>query len=118
MNIGKIARAALAFFAMPAASSWAADAANGKKHFDNDGCWQCHGYGGQGALLTGPQISRTKLTFDQFLHQLRHPASAMAPYEEAIMPDATASDIYAYLEAMPEPPQAKDLPLLYVTKSK
>ena len=109
--------ASIALIASPALAQQG-DAKNGEKHFKSDGCYQCHGYAGQGASMTGPRISRTALTFDQFLNQLRHPANAMAPYEEPIMPTATAADIYAYLKAMPEPPDPKSLQLLYVTKGK
>lgn len=111
--------AATAFLASVTASfAQSADIENGKKHFNSDGCYQCHGYAGQGALLTGPRISRTTLTFEQFLNQLRKPASAMAPYEEPVMPEKTAADIYAYLKSMLEPPDPKSLSLLYVTKGK
>jgi mono/diheme cytochrome c family protein len=110
--------ATIALIASPALAQQGGDAKNGEKHFLSDGCYQCHGYAGQGATQTGPRISRTALTFDQFLNQLRHPANAMAPYEEPIMPEKTAADIYAYLKAMPEPPDPKSLQLLYVTKSK
>ena len=107
--------AALCLFAGAAAAQDAApsgDIKNGEKHFLSDGCYQCHGVGGNGAALTGPKLSRTALTFEQFLNQLRKPASEMAPYEAAIMPEKTAADIYAYLKAQPASPAAKDLPLL------
>ena len=117
MRVSTLLAAALLISA-PAFAQQSGDVANGKNHFDNDGCWQCHGYGGQGAALTGPRIARTALTFDQFLNQLRHPANAMPPFEAPIVPDATARDIYAYLESMPKPPEAKDIPMLYATKGK
>jgi ubiquinol-cytochrome c reductase cytochrome c subunit len=90
----------------------AGDVKNGEKHFMSDGCYECHGIGGNGASLTGPKLSRTALTYDQFVQQLRQPASEMAPYEAEIMPDKVAADIYAYLMAQPASPSAKDLPLL------
>ncbi len=112
-----IAAAAIILSALPAFAQ-PGDAKNGESHFKSDGCYMCHGYAGQGALATGPRISRTTLTYEQFLGQLRKPATAMPPYEEPIMPEKTAADIYAYIKAMPEPPNPKDLSLLYVTKSK
>jgi cytochrome c553 len=112
-----IAATAVVLSAVPAFAQQG-DVENGKKHFNSDGCYMCHGYAGQGALNTGPRVSRTALTFEQFLNQLRKPSNAMAPYEEPIMPEKTAADIYAYLKAMPEPPNPKDLSLLYVTKTK
>jgi mono/diheme cytochrome c family protein len=88
------------------------DVAKGEKLFMADGCWQCHGIGGNGAALTGPKLSQTALPFDAFLHQLRQPASEMAPYEASIVSDAAAADIYAYLKSRPASPDLKDLPLL------
>ncbi len=88
------------------------DAAKGEKLFMADGCWQCHGVGGNGAALTGPKLSQTALPFEAFLHQLRRPAAEMAPYEAAIVPDSAAADIYAFLKSRPASPDLKDLPLL------
>ena len=90
----------------------AGNVANGKKLFETVGCYQCHGYVGQGALQTGPRISRTSLPFDAFLHQLRQPMYQMAPYEAAVLPDSAVADLYAYVKQLPEPPQVKDVPLL------
>jgi cytochrome c553 len=118
MRFITIAATAFVLASAPALAQSSSDAKNGEKHFNSDGCYMCHGFSGQGALNTGPRISRTSLTFEQFLNQLRKPANAMAPYEEPIMPEKTAADIYAYLKAMPEPPNPKDLTLLYVTKAK
>ncbi len=86
--------------------------ASGEKHFIADGCWQCHGVGGNGAALTGPRLSRTALPYDAFVHQLRQPASEMPPYEAAIVSDSVAADIYAYLKSLPASPDPKTLPLL------
>ena len=94
------------------AAAPAGNVANGKKLFDTIGCYQCHGYAGQGALQTGPRISRTALPFDAFLHQLRQPINQMAPYEAAVLPDSGAADIYAFLKQIPAPPDPKDVPLL------
>ena len=113
-----IATAALVISVSPTLAQQKGDAGNGGKLFIKDGCYQCHGYNGQGALMTGPAISRTALSFDQFLHQLRSPASEMAPYEAAVLPDSGAADIYAYHQGMPQSPNPKDLPLLQVTKAK
>jgi len=107
---------AAALLAFPAfaqgAGAPAGDAKAGEKLFLADGCWQCHGVGANGAAATGPKLSRTALTFDAFLHQLRHPAQEMAPYEASVLPDASAADIYAYLASLPASPDPKTLPLL------
>jgi mono/diheme cytochrome c family protein len=92
----------------------AANAAHGKTLYRETGCYQCHGLAGQGALMTGPRVSRTELPFDGFLNQLRHPVNQMPPYEAAIVSDRDAADIYAYLRQMPAPPEANSIPLLKV----
>jgi mono/diheme cytochrome c family protein len=85
---------------------------HGKKLFMDVGCWQCHGKAGQGAAMTGPRVSRTQLPMDGFLHQLRQPLNQMPPYEQVVLSDKDAADIYAYLKSMPAPPDPKGLPLL------
>ncbi len=87
---------------------------HGKTLYRETGCYQCHGLAGQGALMTGPRVSRTELPFDAFLNQLRHPVNQMPPYEAAIVSDRDAADIYAYLKQMPAPPEANSIPLLKV----
>ena len=95
-------------------SAAAGDAGHGKTLYRETGCYQCHGLAGQGALMTGPRVSRTELPFDAFLNQLRHPVNQMPPYEAAIVSDRDAADIYAYLRQMPAPPEANSIPLLKV----
>jgi ubiquinol-cytochrome c reductase cytochrome c subunit len=90
----------------------AGDIKNGEKHFMSDGCYQCHGIGGNGAALTGPKLSRTALPYESFANQLRKPASEMPPYEATVVPDKVVADIFAYVKSLPASPAAKDLPLL------
>ena len=90
----------------------AGDAENGKKLYLQVGCYQCHGQAGQGAISTGPSISRTKFPFEGFLYQLRHPANQMPPYEAVVISDQEAADLFAYLRQMPVPPDPKSIPLL------
>lgn len=100
-----------AVFAQPAADP-AGNADNGKKLYREIGCYQCHGLAGQGAVMTGPRVSRTEFAFDGFLNQLRHPAGQMPPYEAAVVSDRDAADIYAYLRQMPAPRDPNSIPLL------
>jgi mono/diheme cytochrome c family protein len=94
------------------ASTPAGDADNGKKLYREIGCYQCHGLAGQGAVMTGPSVSRTELAFDGFLNQLRHPVNQMPPYEAAVVSDRDVADIYAYLRQMPVPRDPNSIPLL------
>lgn len=92
------------------------NAEHGKTLYRETGCYQCHGLAGQGAIMTGPRVSRTELPLDAFVNQLRHPANQMPPYEAAVVSDRDAADIYAYLKQMPSPPDANSIPLLKVAR--
>jgi mono/diheme cytochrome c family protein len=96
------------------ATAPAGNADHGKALYRETGCYQCHGLAGQGAIMTGPRVSRTEMPFEGFVGQLRRPANQMPPYEAAIMSDRDAADIYAYLRQMPAPPDANSIPLLKV----
>jgi ubiquinol-cytochrome c reductase cytochrome c subunit len=102
--------------AMPAAAQQApvGNADHGKALYRETGCYQCHGLAGQGAIMTGPRVSRTEFAFDGFVNQLRHPANQMPPYETAVLSDQDAADIYAYLRQLSAPPDPNSIPLLKV----
>jgi mono/diheme cytochrome c family protein len=88
------------------------NAQNGKTLYEKDGCYQCHGYIGQGAGATGPKLAPEPLPYDAFVRQLRTPAQEMPPYESAILSDQQAADIYAYLGTIKKGPDPKSIPLL------
>jgi mono/diheme cytochrome c family protein len=92
----------------------AASVDNGKTAFVARGCWQCHGFEGQGSVTTsgGRVIADTQLPADAFAAYVRKPSGAMPPYSAAILSDADLADIYAYLTARPKPQAGKDIPLL------
>jgi ubiquinol-cytochrome c reductase cytochrome c subunit len=94
--------------------AYAASAEKGKTVFVQNGCWQCHGYEGQGSVATsgGRVVADTQLPLDAFKAYVRAPTGAMPPFREAILSDADLDDIYAYLESRPKPISAKDIPLL------
>jgi ubiquinol-cytochrome c reductase cytochrome c subunit len=90
----------------------AADAARGKQVFDRVGCWQCHGYEGQGAN-TGPKLAPEPMDVEALRSFLRNSASTtMPPYSAKILSDEEVADIQAYLASVKKPPAAKDIPLL------
>jgi mono/diheme cytochrome c family protein len=98
------------------ASAPSGNAEHGKTLYRETGCYQCHGLAGQGAMMTGPRVSRTEFAFDGFLNQLRHPANQMPPYEAAVLSDSDAADIYIYLRQMPTPPDPNSIPLLKIAR--
>jgi mono/diheme cytochrome c family protein len=90
----------------------AGDVGRGKQIFVADGCFECHGYVGQGARAMGPRVGPMALPFEAFLAQLRSPFNEMPPYTEPVLSDQDAANIFAYLKAIPAPKAAKDIPLL------
>ena len=86
------------------------DAANGKKIFADYGCYQCHGYEGQGGV--GARLAPRPLAYPAFAKYIRHPTKEMPPYTEKVVKEQELADIYAYLLAIPAPPAVNSLPLL------
>lgn len=91
-----------------------ASAENGRKAFVTHGCWQCHGFEGQGSLITsnGAVLSNTELPYEAFEAFVRSTNRTMPPYREAILPGADLADIYAFLQSVPKPKDVSSIPLL------
>ena len=106
LSLAMTLTAAAALAQQPAAS-----AENGKKQYLRAGCWECHGYAGQGGR-DGARLADTALTTAQFTRYIRRPTGAMPAYIDKVMTDQELADIWAYLKSMPTPKPAKDIPLL------
>jgi ubiquinol-cytochrome c reductase cytochrome c subunit len=89
----------------------AGNAETGKKLFVSYGCWQCHGYEGQGGAA-GPRLAPRPLPFAGFSRYVRRPTNQMPPYTAKVVPDADLAHIHAYLMSRPAPPAASTIPLL------
>ena len=108
---------ALALFAAGIAvgdTAVAASAERGKAAFVQHGCWQCHDFAGEGSIATsnGKVIARTALPLEAFAGFVRMTNGQMPPYRPAVLSDEELGDIYAYLQSLPEPKAASDIPLL------
>ena len=84
---------------------------NGKRLFVRDGCWECHGYAGQGGR-DGARLADTAMSAAQLTRYIRRPTGAMPAYIDKVLSDAEAADIWAYLKTLPGLRPAKDIPLL------
>jgi len=93
------------------ASALAASAEKGKSAFLQHGCWQCHGYQGQGGV-TGPKLAPGPIPFETLSNFVRTTSRAMPPFSKDILSDEDLADIYAYLESIPKSPDPKSIPLL------
>jgi ubiquinol-cytochrome c reductase cytochrome c subunit len=85
---------------------------NGKRLYTNDGCYQCHGRAGQGALSSGPRIGPNPPALGFFVAYVRHPSGQMPPYTEKVISDAELNDIHEYLKSLPSAPAVQSIPIL------
>ena len=92
----------------------AGDAARGKVAFTKFGCWQCHGFQGQGSVATsnGKVLAPDPLPWDTFSAFIRTSNTGMPPFSEKILSNGDLEDIYAYLSSIPKPADYKTIPLL------
>jgi mono/diheme cytochrome c family protein len=86
--------------------------ANGKRLFEAKACYECHGWVAQGGLA-GPRLAQTKLNLQGFRNILRNPPPSQMPtYRVAVLTDAEAADIFAFIQSLPPPQPAESIPLL------
>jgi len=92
----------------------AASAEKGKAAFVNFGCWQCHGFQGQGSVATsnGKALAPDPLPWERFSALVRTSNTGMPPYIEKVLSNDDLTDIYAYLQSIPKPADYKNIPLL------
>ena len=83
----------------------------GKAAYVRHGCWQCHGFDGQGSVA-GSKIAPNPMPFEAFSDFVRTTGGAMPPYQKAILSDDDLADIYAYLQSVPKARDPKTIPLL------
>ncbi len=90
------------------------DAANGKRVYLADGCFECHGRAGQGGALNypAPAIAQVEMPVESFVAFLRDAPNDMPAYSTAVLSDKEAADIHAFLQSLPGRKPAKDFPLL------
>lgn len=93
------------------ASSAAQTADAGRSLFVDYGCWQCHGYEGQGGSA-GPRLAPSQLSFVAFEQFVRRPASVMPAFASTELADDKLRAIYDFLVSVAEPPPLGDIPEL------
>jgi ubiquinol-cytochrome c reductase cytochrome c subunit len=93
------------------ASASAASAERGKAEFVKHGCWQCHGYQGQGGV-TGFKLAPDPIPFETLQTFVRTTNRNMPPYREEILSNDDLADIYAYLQSIPKGRDPKSIAIL------
>jgi mono/diheme cytochrome c family protein len=111
MRYSKIAGLALGAAVALAQPALAASAEKGKAAFIHHGCWQCHGFQGQGAS-TGAKLAPDPIPLEAFSAFVRTTDRLMPPYSESVLSKEDLADIHAYLQSIPKPPDPKSIPLL------
>jgi mono/diheme cytochrome c family protein len=92
----------------------AASAEKGRVAFVKFGCWQCHGYEGQGSVATsnGKVLAPDPMPWEGFSAFVRTSNTGMPPYTEKVLSNDDLADIYAYLQSISKPRDYKTIPLL------
>jgi mono/diheme cytochrome c family protein len=92
-------------------ASMSAASEKGKQLFVKHGCWQCHGFVGQGGIA-GPALAPEVMPLEAMSNFIRNANRSMPRYTEAVMSNADLSEIHAYLVSLPKPADPKSIPLL------
>src|SRR5882724_6882147 len=110
-----LAAVAAGAVALASGSAFAAgDPVKGKANFTKYGCWQCHGFEGQGAAVTslGKVLAPDPLPWDTFAAFVRSTNRPLPPYSEVVPPNDDLADIHAYPSSNPKTNDYKSIPLL------
>jgi mono/diheme cytochrome c family protein len=94
-------------------SAAAANPGDGQRLFVRDGCYECHGYLGQGSTSTGgTRLGPPQIPLSAFVSYVREPTGQMPPYTPKAISNEDLAEIYNFLKSVPPPPPLKSLPLL------
>jgi hypothetical protein len=89
----------------------AKDHAPGYIEYVEMGCWQCHGFQGQGGS-SGPRLAPDPIPFEAFRNIVRQPYNVMPAYSPSVLTDEKLKRLHEYLQSIPASPGVFDIPLL------
>ena len=89
----------------------AQSAEKGRVAYVKNGCWQCHGFVGQGGVA-GPKLAPETKPLEYIAAFIRNTRGTMPPYSEKLLSNADLADIHAYLLSQPKAADPKTIPLL------
>lgn len=84
--------------------------ATGYRDYVENGCWQCHGFQGQG--MAGPTLAPGPLPYEAFAVLVRKPAGVMPAYSPNVLPDDQLKRIHAYLQSIAPAPDPDSISLI------
>jgi len=99
------ALAALAFILTPVQAQ-----APGRDLYVANGCYQCHGYEGQGGAAL--RIAPSPYPFGAFAQLLRRPSNEMPAYSTKVLNDDDLRAIFEYVRSVLDPPAVTDIAVL------
>jgi ubiquinol-cytochrome c reductase cytochrome c subunit len=94
---------------MPAMSQPAdpARVERGRAAIVSKGCYECHGYVGQGSIISGPALAGLQIPFEGLDAFVRAPSGQMPPYSKKILSEADLRDIQAFIASLPSPAKGR-----------
>jgi mono/diheme cytochrome c family protein len=94
-------------------STAAANPSNGQRLFVRYGCYECHGYLGQGSTSTGgTRLGPPQIPLSAFVSYVREPTGQMPPYTGKVVSNEDFVEIYNFLKSVPPPPPLRSIPIL------
>ena len=97
--------------ATPTASETAKHVDAGAALYKKKGCYECHVNDAQGGPQ-GPRIGPNPIPLPRFTTYIRNPTGDMPPFTEKVLSNQELADIYAFLQARPQPKPVNSIPLL------
>jgi ubiquinol-cytochrome c reductase cytochrome c subunit len=91
----------MAAFSLFVASGSVAAEEQGRQLYESKGCYQCHGYVGQGGSA-GPALAPRVLPAQVFAQIVRKPPNVMPAYSPKVLTDAELRAIYLYIASLKE----------------
>jgi ubiquinol-cytochrome c reductase cytochrome c subunit len=101
---------ALTLVAATVSGAHAQSPSDGRALFVTNGCYQCHGFVGQGGAA--PRIAPMVYPYEAFDRLVRRPVNEMPAYAPQTLGDDVLRAIYGYLRSIPEPPPLADITIL------
>jgi mono/diheme cytochrome c family protein len=87
------------------------NAETGKRLYEKQTCFFCHGTAGQGGN-DGARIAVVARNLQSFTRYVRQPSGRMPAFTDKILSDQDVADIFAYVRSLPQAKAVKDIPLL------
>jgi ubiquinol-cytochrome c reductase cytochrome c subunit len=84
---------------------------SGEALYKKKGCYECHVQEAQGGPQ-GPRLGPNPIPLPRFTTYVRNPAGEMPPFTERVLSTRELEDIYAFLQARPQPKPVASLPQL------